>query len=166
MDKPYLTLVDSHKASEHDEEFEQLPFYNWRERPLTVPLTVEECATAIHLAEGNLVRAAGLLRTALYKLNREIARSPRLQRIWQEANTLTAHRAAGEYIDALGSESDRRREWGARSILATRAASNHPFAPAPPQPNSASIALTQTPSSRTITFRFRNDDDPDPSDVV
>lgn len=163
MDKPYLTLVDDR---EHDAEFIPLPFYSWDERPAHIALEVEECETAIHLAEGHLLRAAELLKVPLFRLNRAIVRHPKLQRIYQEAATLLAHRAASEYIEALASSNDRRREWASSKILASRAAQSHPFAPAPSQPNSASLALTETPTSRTLTFRFRTDQDPDPTDAV
>lgn len=159
MTKPYLTLVGSKDTQ--DREFIPLPFYPWEERPDTVPLELEECETAIHLAQGHLPKAAELLKTALYKLNRMIVRHPRLQHIYTEAAQNLAHRAAGEIIDALDSPNDRRREWAATKILSIKAVADHPFAPAPPQPTTQSIALTQ--DNRTITFRFRTDEDPDPS---
>lgn len=164
-DRPYLTLVDDSSRSEtsQDSEFLPLPFYPWDERPPHLVLELEECETAIHLAQGHLPKAAELLKVPLYRLNRQIVRHPRLQRIYQEAATLLAHRAAGELIDALDSPNDRRREWAATKILSIKAVADHPFAPAPPQPSTASLSLTQTPSSRTITFRFRTDEDPDPA---
>lgn len=167
-DKPYLTLVDPRTTSthEHDGEFVPLPYYGWLERPATVPLEIEECETAIHLAEGHIPKAASLLKVPQFKLDRMIRRHPRLQRIYEEAARLVGHRSAGEMIDALDSPHDRRREWAATKILASKACRDHPFSPAPAEPSSASIALTQTPTSRTITFRFRNDSDPDPDAVA
>jgi hypothetical protein len=162
-DKPYLTLVDPSATPELDQEFAPLPFYPWDERPPTLPLDPDECATAIHLAQGDLPNAAALLRTPLHKLNRQVAHHPRLQRVIAEAHSLAIARAAAEYIRALDSPSDRRREWGAKAILATRAAQSHPFAPAPPN-TSASVSLTQTPSARTLTFRWRTDEDDQTTD--
>ena len=165
MDKPpYLTLVDPHTASEHDQEFTPLPYYPWDERPLTLPLDSDECATAIHLAQGDLPRAAELLKVPLYKLNRALAHHPRLARIFREANDLAIARAAAEYLRALDSPSDRRREWGATKILASRAAVSHPFSPAPSQPNAAaaSLSLTSTAAGRTLVFRWRTDADDNP----
>lgn len=165
-DRPYLTLVESGRDASQDSEFAPLPFYPWDSRPETIPLEVEECETAIHLAEGHIPKAAALLKVPQYKLDRQIRRHPRLQRVYEEAARLVGHRSAGEMIDALDSPNDRRREWAATKILASKACRDHPFSPAPAEPSSASIALTQTPTSRTITFRFRTDDDPDPDAVA
>lgn len=163
-DKPYLTLVDPRSATQdNDSEFLPLPYYPWDERPDSTPLDVDECATAIHIAQANLPKAASLLKVPVYKLERMLRRHPRLVHVLQETTTILGHRAAGEMIDALDSPNDRRREWASTKILATRALSSHPFAPAPPQPSTANIALT-APTARTITFRFRTDDDPDPDD--
>lgn len=164
-DKSYLTLVDPRSAHshEHDSEFIPLPFYPFDERPASMLLELEECETAIHLAEGHIPKAAALLKVPQFKLDRMLRRHPRLQRIYEESCRLVGHRGAGEMIDALDSPNDRRREWAATKILASKACRDHPFSPAPAEPSQASIALTQTPNSRTITFRFRNDSDPDPA---
>ena len=63
MDKPpHLTLVTpTHTQSEHDQEFIPLPFYPWTERPSTLPLDPDECATAIHVAKGDIPKAAAAL---------------------------------------------------------------------------------------------------------
>ena len=158
-DKPYLTLVNSDRDVGLDGEFEPLPFYSYDERPVGLPLDLEECATAIHLAGGDLPNAAALLRVPFHKLNRQVVNHPRLQRILAESHGLAHHRAAAEYLRALDSESDRRREWGASKILATRSAQGHAFAPAPPQSSTATLALSQAGPSRTLTFRWRTDAD-------
>ena len=62
-------------------EFEPLPFYPFDERSLSLPLDVEECATALYLAHGALNRAAELLKVSPARLNRVVRRSPRLQRL-------------------------------------------------------------------------------------
>jgi hypothetical protein len=162
MDKPpYLTLVDPGRERSHDEEFIPLPFYPFNERPASMPLDPDECATAIHIAKGDIPAAAALLKVPEFKLNRQIRHHPRLVRVRDEALEIVHNRAASEYIQALDSPSDRRREWAAAKILATRSAASHPFAPAPPQPNAqqASLSLSSGPTGRTITFRWRSDAD-------
>ena len=86
MDKPpHLTLVTpTHTQSEHDQEFTPLPFYGWAERPSTLPLDPDECATAIHIAEGDLPKASALLKVPQFKLEREVRRHPNLTRILNE----------------------------------------------------------------------------------
>ena len=168
--RPYLTLVDPNRSTEQDDEFDPLPMYPWLERPFSLPLDVEECATAIHLAGGDLPNAAAILKVPLHKLNRQVIHHPRLQRILTESHALAHHRAASEYLRALDSPNDRRREWGASKILATRSAQGHPFAPAPPQPSTAQLSLSQAGPSRTLTFRWRTPEDrltsSDPSPII
>lgn len=160
-DHPHLTLVTPDTTTDHDREFIPLPFYPWEERPATLALDPDECATAIHIAQGDLPAAANLLKVPLYRLNRTIRNHPRLARVLSEANELTVARAASEYIRALDAPQDRRREWASTKIMASRAASQHPFAPAPPQPSAtqASLSLTAGPAGRTLTFRWRTDAD-------
>jgi hypothetical protein len=43
------------------DEFVQLPYGPWDSRPETLPLDVDECATALFLANGNVKGAADLL---------------------------------------------------------------------------------------------------------
>ena len=59
---PYLTLVDPTHFKDHDEEFLPLPFYPWDERPGHLALDHDEIATALHMAEGDLVGSAALLK--------------------------------------------------------------------------------------------------------
>jgi hypothetical protein len=160
-DHPHLTLVDPSKSKEHDEEFIPLPFYPWDSRPPSLPLDPDECATAIHIAKGDIPAAAALLKVPEFRLNRQIRHHPRLQRVRDESLEIVHNRAASEYIQALDSPSDRRREWAAAKILATRSAASHPFAPAPAQPSaqSASLSLSNTAAGRTLTFRWKTDAD-------
>jgi hypothetical protein len=53
---------------------EPLPFYPWLERPTSVPLSEDEAATAIYLANGNLKRAAELLKVQPRQLSRLVRR--------------------------------------------------------------------------------------------
>ena len=63
------------------DEFLPLAFFPWDTRPETVPLDVEECATAIYLAEGDIRAAAARLKVTAAKFNRMVRRCPRLQRL-------------------------------------------------------------------------------------
>ncbi len=166
---PHLTIVDENFANDHNQEFVPLPFYSWTERPSTLPLDHDEVATAIHLAQGDITQAAFLLKTPIVRVTRSLRASPRLQRVLAECHDIAIARAASEYIKGLDSPSDRRREWAAKALLATRAASSHPFAPAPPSSaQSASLALSSAQNgTKTLTFRWRTDaDDVRPDDDI
>ena len=58
-----------------------LPYFGWLERPLDLPLDVEECATAIYLKNGDLDAAAARLKVTPARLDRVVRRSPRLMRL-------------------------------------------------------------------------------------
>ena len=134
----HLTLVTpTNTTTDHDQEFIPLPFYPFTERPATLPLDPDECATAIHLAKGDIPAAAALLKIPQYKLEREIRRHPNLSRILNEELQIAVSRSRSEYLNALDSPNDRRREWAASKILSSRIAQNDPFAPAPAQPSAA-----------------------------
>ena len=62
-------------------EFFPLPFYPFEERPHTLPLDVEEAATALFLQKGDVKAAAAKLRVMVSRLEREIRKSLRLQRL-------------------------------------------------------------------------------------
>jgi hypothetical protein len=63
------------------DEFFPLPYFGWLERPLDLPLDVEECATAIYLKNGDLDAAAARLKVTPARLDRVVRRSPRLMRL-------------------------------------------------------------------------------------
>lgn len=167
-DHPHLTLVDQSRDVSRDGEFLPLPFYPWDERPPSLPLDPDETATAIHLANGDLPAASSLLKVPLHKVIRQIAHHPRLARVLNEALALATHRAASEYIRALDSPNDRRREWAATKILASRAAQSHPFSPAPVAPSAAASLTLSDPNGRgrVLTFRWRTDADDAPNEPV
>lgn len=162
---PYLTLVDPNNTTEEPGEFVPLPFYPWDQRPAHLVLDADEVATAIHLSAGDLIAAAELLRVPLVRVARALKAHPRLQRVMDEATHCAVARAAAEYIRALSSPNDRRREWGASQIMRSRAAQAHPFAPAPAGQTQSSTSVTVTP--RAITFRWRTDaDDASQTDTI
>ena len=158
-DHPHLTLVDPNRSTEHDQEFIPLPFYGWAERPATLPLDPDECATAIHIARGDIPAAAALLKIPQFKLEREVRRHPNLARILNEELQIAVSRSRSELLTALESPNDRRREWAATKILASRIAQSDPFSPAPPQPGAvqaASVTLTD----REIIFSWQSPSGP------
>jgi hypothetical protein len=63
------------------DEFLPLPYFGWLERPLDLPLDIEDCATAIYLKNGDLDAAAARLKVTPARLDRVVCRSPRLTRL-------------------------------------------------------------------------------------
>jgi hypothetical protein len=172
---PYLTLVDAETAdpttvvSVHDEEFAPLPYYPWDERPQTLPLDHDEAATAIHLANGDLVEASSLLKVPTIRLTRLVKQSPRLQRIFDEALGVALAHAASIPLRTLFDPNANQRalEWASKLLLSSRLAVNHPLAPAPAQPSAQQASLQINQQQRSVTFRWRTDaDDLPPDDVA
>jgi hypothetical protein len=60
-------------------EFVQLPYYSWSSRPETLPLSVDEVATALYLADGDLKAAAATLKVTLWQLKKLVRKTHRLQ---------------------------------------------------------------------------------------
>jgi hypothetical protein len=82
------------KPREYDaSEFEPLPFYPFDERSLSLPLDVDECATAIYLSHGDIGAAAALLKVSPARLNRVVRASPRLMRLKAAASAGGVSRA-------------------------------------------------------------------------
>jgi hypothetical protein len=137
--------------NEMDEEFLPLPYYTWDIRPSTMPLDVEECATALYLSDGVLEDAARRLKIPALKLVRFIARHKRLQRLHGELAALLHDKVHKEYKNAFDSEDDRRREWAASKVAQTRAFQEHPLAPNAQAPSS-NLALTGVPARIVISW--------------
>jgi hypothetical protein len=62
-------------------EFLALPYFTWLSRPDTIPLDVEEAATALFLKNGDVGKAAERLKVTVARLNKTIGKSPGLQRL-------------------------------------------------------------------------------------
>jgi hypothetical protein len=116
-----------------------------------LPIDDDEAATAIHLAHGELSRAAVLLKVGLHRLTRLVKRSPKLQRILAESLEHTLIRAVKVPIDTLwNDEADQRaREWAARQVLTSKLAANHPLSPAAP---SSSVTVNNETRSFTVIW--------------
>jgi hypothetical protein len=125
----------------NDDEFIPLPFFPWEVRPVTLAIDDDEAATAIHLAHGEIERAAGLLKVPLHRLTRLVRRSPRLQRILEESLEHTLIRARAVPIETLlDPEADnRRKEWAAAFVMKSRIAMGDPLSPAPAQATSLTV---------------------------
>jgi hypothetical protein len=63
------------------EEFLPLPYFPWISRPESLPLDVDEVATALYLARGRLGAAAERLKVDRVRLKKAIRRSPKLRRL-------------------------------------------------------------------------------------
>ena len=63
------------------DEFFPLPYFSWLERPLSLPLDIEDCATAIYLSNGDIGAAAARLKVTPAQLNKVVRASPRLMRL-------------------------------------------------------------------------------------
>jgi hypothetical protein len=61
------------------DEFEPLPYFPFNQRPSTMPLTVDEVATALFLDCGRIDLAAARLKVAPHQVKRLIQRVPQLQ---------------------------------------------------------------------------------------
>ena len=115
--------------SDLDEEFLPLPHFTWSERPSTIPLDIEETATALYLSEGDVDKAALRLKVHPLKIIRQIRHSPRLSRLHGELVSLLNNRVLMEYKRAFDDEDDRRREWASSKLAATAQFQEHPLAP-------------------------------------
>jgi hypothetical protein len=61
------------------EEFVQLPYYGYDSRPEHLPLDVDEVATALFIARGEIKTAADRLKVTVARLQRTIRREHKLQ---------------------------------------------------------------------------------------
>ena len=68
-------------ARPHPGEFVQLPYGPWDSRPETLPLDVDESATALYLANGDVKGAARLLKVTEWQLKKLIRKHHKLQRV-------------------------------------------------------------------------------------
>ena len=88
------------------------------ERPVSVPLDVEECRTAIWLERGNVTKAAERLKISSNRLRRFIENSPRLQEEQKESREQLLDIAEDNAYEALTDEVDAsRRDQMTRYVL-------------------------------------------------
>jgi hypothetical protein len=95
-----------------------LPTAPYSERPVSLPLDVEECRTAIWRCRGNVSEAAGLLKVTPGRLRSFVRASPRLSAEVAEAREQLVDIAEDVAYDALTTADDPgRRESMARFVL-------------------------------------------------
>jgi len=95
-----------------------LPTMPYNERPPELPLDVEECRTAIWMANGNITEAAKLLKTTSIRLRAFVKKSPYLSAEMQEAADRLVDIAESNVLDALKDDQDpSRRDTMSRFVL-------------------------------------------------
>lgn len=95
-----------------------IPTQPWDKRPLELPLDVEECRTAIWRNNGNITRAAALLKCSPARLRTMVKNHERLRREVEEAAEQLVDRAEDVVAEAL--EDPDRADQMARFVLQTR----------------------------------------------
>lgn len=95
-----------------------LPTAPYDMRPISMPLDVEECRTALWRCEGNVTKAAELMKVPSLRLRNFIKNSPRLSAEAKEARDQLVDIAETVVYDALTDEKDPgRRDNMARFVL-------------------------------------------------
>lgn len=91
----------------------------WDTRPESLPLTIEEVRTALWKCEGNISRAASILKVDSARLRRYIAASPRLSAEKEEAKNQILDRAEEIVVEALNDVEDPQRMDGMAKFVLT-----------------------------------------------
>lgn len=86
-----------------------LPTMPYDERPVELPLDVEECRTAIWYNRGNVTKAAAMLKISPMRLRRFVTASPRLSAELDEAAEQLLDMAQDNVAEALADDSDAQR---------------------------------------------------------
>jgi hypothetical protein len=94
-----------------------LPTMPYDERPVELPLDVEECRTAIWIHRGNISEAAKRLRISPQRLRAFVKKSPRLQAEADEAREQLLDAAEDVAYEALTDEDPSRKDTMARFVL-------------------------------------------------
>lgn len=100
-----------------------LPTMPYDQRPVELPLDIEECRTAIWKARGNVSRAAEFLKVPSTRLRYFVQKSPYLTRELRESLEIHVDRAEEIVDEALNDEEDKaRRDQMARFVLGSQVA--------------------------------------------
>lgn len=95
-----------------------LPTAPYPERPISLPLDVEECRTAIWRCRGNITQAAELLKVTSLRLRDFVNKSAYLSAEMREANDRLVDIAQDIVFEALTDEEDKsRKDTMARFVL-------------------------------------------------
>jgi hypothetical protein len=82
----------------------------YSQRPVELPLDVEECRTAIWYARGNITQAASILKVPSARLRNFVVKSQYLSREVEEATEQLIDRAEVIVSEALDDEDDKSRQ--------------------------------------------------------
>jgi len=95
-----------------------LPTMPYSERPVELPLDIEECRTALWMAAGNITEAAKILKVTSIRLRSFVKKSPYLTSEMAEAHDRIVDIAEANVRDALTDELDpSRRDTMSRFVL-------------------------------------------------
>ena len=95
-----------------------LPTMPYSERPVELPLDIEECRTALWMASGNITEAAKILKVTSIRLRSFVKKSPYLTSEMAEAHDRIVDIAEANVRDALTDELDpSRRDTMSRFVL-------------------------------------------------
>jgi hypothetical protein len=101
-------------------DLQPIPSAPWDERPLELPLDVQECRTALWLHRGNITGAAKTLKVDSKRLRRFIKSNPYLSEELTEAQERIVDAAEDNVWDALNDDQDPgRRDSMSRFVLAS-----------------------------------------------
>lgn len=105
-----------------------LPTQPWDERPDEYPIGIEEARTALWRCNGNVSRAAALLKVTSMRLRNVVRKSPRLTREVDEARQRRIDKAEEIVDEALDDDQDKnRRDSMARFVLKSENASERGY---------------------------------------
>jgi len=105
-------------VSDVPDDLVALPTMPYNERPMELPLDVEECRTALWMASGNVTEASKLLKVTSLRLRNFVRKSPYLTAEMQESADRVVDIAEANVIDALTDELDpSRRDTMSRFVL-------------------------------------------------
>lgn len=98
-----------------------LPTMPYDERPVELPLDIEECRTAIWKASGNVTKAAEFLKCPSNRLRNFVRKSQYLSREMEEAREQLVDTAEDNVREALEDEEDKaRRDQMSRFVLGSQ----------------------------------------------
>lgn len=94
-----------------------LPTMPYDERPVALPLDIEECRTAIWRCRGNITKAAVLLKVSPDRLRRFVRKSPRLSAEMEEAQEQLLDIAEDNLAEALEDADTVRKDIATKFVL-------------------------------------------------
>lgn len=106
---------------EYPDDLLPLPTTPYEERPVSLPLDVEECRTALWRVRGNISEAAKLIKVTPLRMRQFVQKSPYLSAEMQEAKDQLVDIAEDVVFEALTDEEDKgRKDTMARFVLGSQ----------------------------------------------